>query len=211
MSASPKRRLLEHPSGVLLITPESIESLFVNHAHRLEMVFPSLAFIVIDELHSFIGTERGAHLRSLIYRLGSKSRMPVRRVGLSATFGPDVSAIRRWLRPMTLKAYMSSKIPAPKPIQLRNLRLFATSKPRLSEDGSRCASNHRRRSRLSLERDVFDAFNGKTALIFINAKKEIEEIADYVERNPSARRVPNSFRVHHGSLSKGEQRKPKRP
>ena len=39
VSSSPKRRLLEHPSGVLLITPESIESLFVNHAHRLADVF----------------------------------------------------------------------------------------------------------------------------------------------------------------------------
>ena len=79
--------MLEHPSGVLLITPESIESLFVNHPHRLSLVFHSLAFIVIDELHSFIGTERGAHLRSLICRLAAKSRKPVRRAGLSATLG----------------------------------------------------------------------------------------------------------------------------
>jgi ATP-dependent helicase Lhr and Lhr-like helicase len=85
VSPGPKRRMLEQPSGVLLITPESIESLFVNHPHRLELVFPSLAFIVIDELHSFIGTERGAHLRSLISRLAAKSRGPVRRAGLSAT------------------------------------------------------------------------------------------------------------------------------
>ena len=50
----------------------------------------SLAFIVIDELHSFIGTERGAHLRSLICRLAAKSREPVRRAGLSATFGTEI-------------------------------------------------------------------------------------------------------------------------
>src|SRR5271168_1449392 len=31
VTAAPKRRMLEQPSGVLLITPESIESLFVNH------------------------------------------------------------------------------------------------------------------------------------------------------------------------------------
>ena len=99
VSTSPKRRLLEHPSGVLLITPESIESLFVNHAHRLPEVFAALEFIVIDELHSFIGTERGAHLRSLMHRLGAKSRLPVRRAGLSATLGPDLGAVRRWLRP----------------------------------------------------------------------------------------------------------------
>ena len=71
VSSSPKRRLLEHPSGVLLITPESIESLFVNHAHRLPEVFAALAFIVIDELHSFIGTERR--------RAPSQPHLPTRR------------------------------------------------------------------------------------------------------------------------------------
>ena len=56
-----------------------------------------------------------------------------------------------------------------------------------------------------LERDVFDAFNGKTALIFVNTKKDIEKIADYVRQESERRGVPNSFRVHHGSLSKGER------
>src|SRR3954451_13600245 len=82
-----KKRLLEKPSGVLLITPESIESLFVNHPHELSRVFARLGYFVIDELHSFLGNERGAHLRSLMTRLAGKSRGAVRRVGLSATLG----------------------------------------------------------------------------------------------------------------------------
>src|SRR5205085_6842036 len=92
-----KKRLLEKPSGVLLITPESIESLFVNHPHALPHVFARLGYFVIDEMHSFLGNERGAHLRSLMTRLLGKSRGPVRRVGLSATLG-DPSAAMRWLR-----------------------------------------------------------------------------------------------------------------
>ena len=111
MAAVAKRRLLEHPSGVLLITPESIESLFVNHAHRLPEVFAALSFIVIDELHSFIGTERGAHLRSLICRLAAKSREPVRRAGLSATFGDDKAAVCRWLDRAHPRACGSSNQP----------------------------------------------------------------------------------------------------
>src|SRR5262249_16474107 len=58
---------------------------------------------------------------------------------------------------------------------------------------------------VDLERDVFDAFSGKTALIFVNTKKDIEKIADYVRQESERRGVPNSFRVHHGSLSKGER------
>src|SRR4051812_38842247 len=92
-----KGRLLEKPSGVLLITPESIESLFVNHPYSLPALFGRLGFFVIDEMHSFLDNERGAHLRSLMTRLTAKSREPVRRVGLSATLG-DHAAARRWLR-----------------------------------------------------------------------------------------------------------------
>ena len=58
VSRSAKKKLLEWPAGVLLITPESIESLFVNHPHELTKLFANLDYIVIDELHSFIGTER---------------------------------------------------------------------------------------------------------------------------------------------------------
>ena len=119
VAASPKRRLLEHPSGVLLITPESIESLFVNHPHRLPEVFASLSFIVIDELHSFIGTEAGAQLRSLLCRLAKKSRLPVRRVGLSATFGSDMSAVRHWLRSSQPDSVRVIEDSTTKPIQLR--------------------------------------------------------------------------------------------
>ena len=57
VSRSAKKKLLEWPAGVLLITPESIESLFVNHPHELTKLFANLDYIVIDELHSFIGTE----------------------------------------------------------------------------------------------------------------------------------------------------------
>jgi ATP-dependent helicase Lhr and Lhr-like helicase len=204
VSSSPKRRLLEHPSGVLLITPESIESLFVNHAHRLDQVFQSLAFIVIDELHSFIGTERGAHLRSLIHRLGAKSRLPVRRTGLSATLGLDVGAVARWLRPGDPEGVRLIEDPEQKSIQLRisgYVRHPSRNDRRAEKNGIELSSS----VAANLERDVFEAFQGKTALIFINAKSDIEKIADYARRESEHRGLLNPFRVHHGSLSKGER------
>ena len=59
-----RRALFERPGGVLLITPESVESLRINYAHRLPLLLGRLEYVVIDELHAFIGTERGAHLRA---------------------------------------------------------------------------------------------------------------------------------------------------
>ena len=98
VGAGSKKSLLESPSGILLITPESIESLFVNHSQRLGSMFSRLEFIVIDEMHSFLESERGAHLRSLISRLETKAQPGLRRVGLSATIG-DIVRARGWLRP----------------------------------------------------------------------------------------------------------------
>ena len=53
--------------------------------------------------------------------------------------------------------------------------------------------------------DVFTAFHGKSALIFANRKDRIEACADYARRTAERRGLPNLFRVHHGSLSKGER------
>ena len=185
-----KKRLLENPRGVLLITPESIESLFVNHPQTLNVVFGRLAFVVIDELHAFLGSERGAHLRSLISRLSKKSREPVRVVGLSATLG-DPMAARRWLLPSDPERVRLIEDAEGKSIRLR-----------LSGYGS---ATDAEQPDESLERDVFDAFIGRTSLIFGNSKKRIEQCAAFAKRECAHRGLPDRFRVHHGSLSKPER------
>jgi ATP-dependent Lhr-like helicase len=201
VAATPKRRLLEQPSGVLLITPESIESLFVNHPHRLAGVFSRLTYVVIDELHSFIGTERGAHLRSLISRLASKSREPVRQVGLSATFGTDIAGVCRWLRPTAPDGVKIIEDPEKKAIHLKILGFLRPPRPRTQSAGTKAADLPLG----DLERDVYDSFHGKTALIFANSKGYIEALADFSRRESERRGAPDLFRVHHGSLSKGER------
>ena len=61
VAASKKQRFLKSPEGILLITPESLEALFVNRGSSLPGAFQNLRYIVIDELHAFIGSERGKH------------------------------------------------------------------------------------------------------------------------------------------------------
>jgi ATP-dependent Lhr-like helicase len=57
---SRKHAVLSHPSGILLITPESLEALFVVHGEKIRSLFGGLRYVVVDEVHTFIGTERGA-------------------------------------------------------------------------------------------------------------------------------------------------------
>jgi ATP-dependent helicase Lhr and Lhr-like helicase len=101
VSAGEKVRLVQHPGGILLITPESLESLFVNRSQHLPALLGGLRFVIIDELHSFLDNERGLHLRSLLSRVRQlmaalpESR-PYRVAALSATIG-DPALARRFV------------------------------------------------------------------------------------------------------------------
>jgi ATP-dependent Lhr-like helicase len=96
--ANQKKALRDSPSGILLITPESLESNFINFGSQVPRVYRHLSFVVIDELHSFFGNERGVHLQSLLSRLRNTASCSPRMVGLSATLA-DPQAARAFLAP----------------------------------------------------------------------------------------------------------------
>jgi len=96
--ANKKKALREKPSGVLLITPESLESNFINYGSQLTRIYHHLQFVVIDELHSLLDNVRGVHLRSLLCRLTKITAMRPRLIGLSATLA-DPAQAQRFLAP----------------------------------------------------------------------------------------------------------------
>ena len=91
-----RKRLSDAPSGVLIITPESIEALFLRRPHVIRLWFSRLDFIVIDELHVFLESVRGAQLASLLARIERRIERRPTRIGLSATLG-DPSGACQWL------------------------------------------------------------------------------------------------------------------
>jgi ATP-dependent Lhr-like helicase len=82
-----RKRFLAVPRGLVLITPESLESLLFRCGAQLKPMFDGLVAVVVDELHAFIGGERGRQLQSLLHRLECALGRRVQRVGLSATLG----------------------------------------------------------------------------------------------------------------------------
>src|SRR5436853_2120515 len=98
VAASQKKKLLARPGGVLIITPESLEALFVLQGPKVRSLFERLAYVVVDELHAFIGGERGQQLQSLLHRVELAIRRRVPRVALSATLG-DLAIACEFLRP----------------------------------------------------------------------------------------------------------------
>jgi ATP-dependent Lhr-like helicase len=92
VSQSEKTKTRISPSGILLITPESLEAMFARRGREVPKLFSGLRFIVIDELHAFLDNVRGIHLRSLISRIKSHALCDPRLIGLSATIGNPEAA-----------------------------------------------------------------------------------------------------------------------
>jgi len=99
---SAKRRFVKDPAEILMTTPESLEVMLVSARSPVQRLFKDLRLIVIDEVHALAGTDRGAHLMSVIERLAPVSQNDIQRVGLSATVGnPD--QILAWLKGSSLR------------------------------------------------------------------------------------------------------------
>lgn len=87
VSSSHKQKLLKHPSGILQITPESLEALLMHRHMAVPRLFHDLRFVVIDEVHSLLRGDRGGQTLCLIERLSRMAGVNPRRIGLSATIG----------------------------------------------------------------------------------------------------------------------------
>lgn len=93
VTASHKKEVRQNPGGILLITPESLESNFINYGLHVPRLYRDLEFVVLDELHSFLVGVRGIHLLSLLSRLRTATKTKPRLIGLSATLStPEVAA-----------------------------------------------------------------------------------------------------------------------
>lgn len=96
VAMSHKKRLLDRPSGILQITPESLEAMLINRSNDILRLFGDLRFVVIDEIHTLTGTDRGNQIICQLARLGHLIGREPRRVGLSATIG-DPALAAAWL------------------------------------------------------------------------------------------------------------------
>ncbi len=81
-----RRLMLRRPPHVLLTTPESLALMVAMNGYRERLTH--VETVIVDEVHALAGSKRGAHLALLLESLGELTRVPLRRVGLSATVAP---------------------------------------------------------------------------------------------------------------------------
>ncbi len=203
VDASRKKALVAKPSGVLLITPESIESLMINRTTSLARMFRSLQFVVIDEIHALVGSERGTHLRSLLFRLRRYVQEDYRIIGLSATLGDRKVAFpiyKRWMRPDVDRSVELLHVP---PGDKRILyKIYAYTRTGTANEGKQPDDADQSAMPPGLSDDMYEHFAGSKNLIFANSKSDVEQFADALNASCRKQRRPEEFLVHHGSLSK---------
>lgn len=135
VSYTRKKRLIEHPSGVLQITPESLEALLMRRHSAIPSLFCDLRFIVIDEIHALMRGDRGCQTMCLVERLSRLSQTEPRRIGLSATIG-DTARAAAFLRGNSRRGTVVPEIEEP-PVRWRlSMNHFFIAQDERRDDGS---------------------------------------------------------------------------
>lgn len=112
VSQEQKKKLMRHPSGILQITPESLEAMLLRRHSQIPALFGDLRFVVIDEIHSFLRGDRGGQTLCLLERLSRMAGVNPRRIGLSATIG-DLRTVGHFLSAGTGRGTVIPRIKAP--------------------------------------------------------------------------------------------------
>lgn len=201
VGASRKSGFERNPRGLLLITPESLESWFVRNGIYLGSTFRLLKFVVVDELHSFINTERGFQLASLLCRLENGLGRRVPRIGLSATLG-DMRLAAQFLRPgeASNTEIVESRASGQEVRLLIKGYEDPLSSPEVRDDAD--ASSDTGLAAVAMARDMFKVLRGSKNLAFANSRRRVEEFTDLLVRLCESESRPVEFFTHHGSLSK---------
>lgn len=191
VSSSIKTRATKRPRGVLLITPESLEALFIRRGLEMPRLFGATRAVILDELHSILDSERGIQMRSLLTRLEISLKRPIRRVGLSATLG-DMGLAKAYLRPDSpgdVELIIADGGSAELRLQLRGY--VAGDK---SDEGPSATD--------AITQHLFQHLRGCDNLVFAGARQAVEIYSDRLRTLCEHEHLPQEFYPHHASLSR---------
>lgn len=208
VAQSHKAKLMKHPSGILQITPESLEALLLHKHAAIAKLFGDLRFVVIDEVHSLLRGDRGGQTLCLIERLSRIAGVNPRRIGLSATIG-DPEGTGEFLSLGTGRKTVIPKIDAKgskwrlsmehfyvKDVQAAEDKQIPDALPVLEEKTDDAPANADPGIGY-----IFEHTRGKKCLVFVNSREECEMVTTTLRHYCELNHEPDRFLVHHGNLS----------
>ena len=207
VGSSQKAKLLKNPTGVLQITPESLEALMLHKHALIPKLFHGLRFVIIDEVHSLLRADRGGQTLCLIERLSDLSGANPRRIGLSATIG-NIEQAAEYLGAGSGRNTVIPQIAPQKSTWRLSMEHFYALDTQAAEGKEIDAPKP-----LAPETDpapnhadpaygyIFSHTRGKKCLVFVNSREEAEAVTTSLRQYCEWNREPDRFLIHHGNLS----------
>ena len=206
VSQTQKRKMLKHPSGILQITPESLESFMINKHMDIPHLFHGLRFVVIDELHSFLRSDRGGQTFCLIERLSKLAGVQPRRIGLSATIG-NLREAAQFLGAGSGHRTVAPKVKNTRQVWRLSMEHFYQTDPQAASKGFDPTAPVEPKTDEAPELAdpgigyIFEHTRGKKSLVFTNSREECEAVCQMLRSYSAAKHEPDRFLIHHGNLS----------
>lgn len=197
VSSNKKNNALENPDGVLLITPESVEALFLRQPSMFHQALQNISYIVVDEVHSFIGTPRGKQLQSLLHRIEQANGEWIPRVALSATIG-DIEMTAEFLRPNAGREVIAIEPDGDR----QAIKLLVKGYEKQDNEPDAADDKEVSGTVVDIAEHIFTTLRGQDNLVFANRRSDVELYTDLLKRLSDEKGILNDFYAHHGSLSK---------
>lgn len=193
-SPTQKKKLVKNPCGIMQTTPESLESLLIRNSSNAYRLFSDLRFIVIDEVHYFMDSDRGLQLLSVLERLQRIIGFIPRRIGLSATLGEDSAhAPEYWLSMGTNSACVTPKSKeAGRKIRI-SVKYFPISEKIPNTNSKVLLENY--------YQYLYESTYNKRCILFSNSKGEVEENIAHLKRLSAKNHTTDTYLVHHANIS----------
>ena len=190
-----RAQALKNPPHILITTPESL-FLMLTSAKARE-ILKNVHYMIIDEIHTLLGTKRGVHLALSLERLEALAQRKIIRIGLSATVNP-LDAAARYLGGLTqIEAGF-----APRPVEIiapaversKELKIHVPVEDyRVLEQGSVWPDIYASLVKLIQEH--------QSTLVFVNNRATAEKVA----ANVNTIADEELCCPHHGSISRNRR------
>ena len=200
VAASHKNKLLKNPAGILQITPESLESMLMNRHNDIIRLLGGLKYVIIDEIHTLMGADRGNQILCQLDRIAQIIGYPPRRIGLSATIG-DMEKARMWL---TGNSGRNTQIPPPGAAKSRwrlAIEHFYVQDATMERD---LTPTEHPKEKIEIDAGyeyIYDCVKDKKSIVFSNSREETEYVTATMRQIAGNRSEEDVFYIHHGFLS----------
>ena len=176
-SQANRKRIADNPPDILITTPETLVNLLSQKKHLDAL--SDLEWVIIDEVHELLASERGSQLCLSLERLQIKSKNQIHRIGLSATVGNPEEAGR-------FLVGSERKFELIHDTSLRNYDVDVVFVDGIMDDVAVEIIDYIKKEQIT-----------SPVLLFTNSRGESERLSSILKQKTSI-----NVELHHGSLSR---------